>query len=121
MRQSAGGIRELARAASTLRWTPPAERWTPPANPNAMEDHDVASGKYALEPTVRALLLDMGLRPTAVLRRAGLRADLLSHGHVWLTQDEYFNLWRAVETEAGDPNFVLTLTEAFSPAMETVL
>ena len=77
----------------------------------------MASGKYALEPTVRALLLDMGLRPAAVLRRAGLRADLLSHGHVWLTQDEYFNLWRAVETEADDPDFVLTLTEAFSPEL----
>ena len=77
----------------------------------------MTSGKYALEPTVRALLLDMGLRPAAVLRRAGLRADLLSHGHVWLTQDEYFNLWRAVETEAGDPDFVLTMTEAFSPEL----
>jgi AraC-like DNA-binding protein len=88
-----------------------------PANPNATEDRDVASGKYALEPTVRALLLDLGLSPTAVLRRAGLRTDLLSRGHVWLTQDEYFNLWRAVETEAANPDFVLALTEALSPEL----
>lgn len=81
------------------------------------EKRDMDSGRYVLEPTARALLLDIGLSPAAVLRRAGLRADLLARGHVWLTQEQFFNLWRAIETEAGDPDFVLTLTEAFSPEL----
>ena len=71
--------------------------------------------KYALEPSARALLSDIGVSPAAVLRRAGLRSDLLSGGPVWLSQDEFFSLWRALEVEANEPNLPLVLAQAISP------
>lgn len=71
--------------------------------------------KYALEPGARALLTDIGISTAAVMRRAGLRADLLSGGPVWLTQDEFFSLWRALEVEANEPNLPLLIARAFSP------
>ncbi len=73
------------------------------------------SSKYALEPSVRAVLIDMGLRPANVLRRAGLRADLLAGGPVWLQQDEFFSLWEAIEVESADPNLPLLIEQAFTP------
>ena len=71
--------------------------------------------KYALEPGARALLTDIGISTAAVMRRAGLRADLLSGGPVWLTQDEFFSLWRALEVEVNEPNLPLLIAQAFSP------
>ncbi|MEM7338620.1 MAG: AraC family transcriptional regulator ligand-binding domain-containing protein [Actinomycetota bacterium] len=71
--------------------------------------------RYALEPGVRALLIDLGVSPTAVLRRAGLRPDLLAGGPVWLSQDEFFGLWRALEAEADHPNLPLLIEEKLSP------
>ncbi|MEM7274171.1 MAG: AraC family transcriptional regulator ligand-binding domain-containing protein [Actinomycetota bacterium] len=71
--------------------------------------------RYALEPSTRALLADMGLSPTAVMRRAGLRSDLLSGGPVWLSQDEFFSLWRALEIEANHPNLPLLIGQTVSP------
>lgn len=71
--------------------------------------------KYALEPSARALLTDIGVSPAAVLRRAGLRSDLLSGGPVWLSQDEFFSLWRALEVEANEPNLPLVIAQAISP------
>lgn len=75
----------------------------------------MATGKYALEPTLRAVLTDLGLRPSNVLRRAGLRADLLSGGPVWLAQEEFFGLWNAIEAEADDPDLPLRIEDAFAP------
>ncbi len=75
----------------------------------------MSNGKYALDPGIRAVLTDLGLRPASVLRRAGLRADILAGGPVWLSQDEFFSLWRAIETEAGDPNLPLRIEDAFAP------
>ena len=71
--------------------------------------------RYALEPGARAMLADMGLSPAAVLRRAGLRPDLLTNGPVWLSQDEIFSLWRAIEIEANHPNLPILIVETLSP------
>lgn len=71
--------------------------------------------KYALEPSARALLTDIGISPAAVLRRAGLRSNLLSGGPVWLSQEEFFSLWRALEVEADEPNLPLLIAQAISP------
>lgn len=73
------------------------------------------ANRYALEPGARAMLTDIGLSPTAVLRRAGLRPDLLANGPVWLAQDEFFSLWRAIETEVDHPHLPILLVEAMSP------
>ncbi len=75
----------------------------------------MSAGKYTLEPGLRAVLTDLGMRPAAVLRRAGLRADLLAGGPVWLSQDDFFALWRAIEVEADDPNLPLRMEDVFSP------
>ena len=73
--------------------------------------------KYALEPGVRALLVDMGVSPTAVLRSAGLRTDLLSGGPVWLSADEFFALWTSLEAEVDHPNLPLLVEQAFAPGV----
>ncbi len=73
--------------------------------------------KYALEPGVRALLVDMGVSPAAVLRRAGLRTDLLSGRPVWLTADEFFALWTSLEAEVDHPNLPLLVEQAFAPGV----
>ena len=75
----------------------------------------MSAGKYSLDPGMRAVLVDLGVRPAAVLRRAGLRADLLAGGPVWLGQDEFFSLWRAIEAETDDPNLPLRVEDAFAP------
>jgi len=70
---------------------------------------------YALNPASRALLLDLGMDPINVLRRAGLPADLFSRGPTRLSQDEFFSFWRAFEVEAADPNLPLRMADVFSP------
>jgi AraC-like DNA-binding protein len=70
---------------------------------------------YAIDPSSRAILLDLGIDPNNVLRRAGLPADLFARGPVRLPQDGFFAFWRAIEDEADDPNLPLRLVEAFSP------
>lgn len=72
------------------------------------------SDKYALEPGIRAALTDLGLNPTTVMLRAGLRPDLLAGGPVWLSQDKFFSLWRALEAEVNHPNLPLLITETLS-------
>ncbi len=75
----------------------------------------MTTGKYSLDPSLRAVLVDLGVRPANVLRRAGLRSDLLSKGPVWLEQTEFFALWEAIETETGDPNLPLRIEDIFAP------
>lgn len=75
----------------------------------------MSGNRYAIDPGMRALLVDVGLSPARVLRRAGLRADLLAGGAVWLSQDDFFELWRAIESESGNPNLPLLVEHAFSP------
>ncbi len=68
------------------------------------------------------LLQDFGLRPDAVLRRAGLPTDLLARVGQTLSLAEYFRFWRGIEQESQarlsqqshDPLFALRLVEAVS-------
>ncbi len=78
------------------------------------KERGVNAHRYALEPGMRAVLTDLGLRPASVLRRAGVRADLLAGGPVSLSQREFFALWRAIEDELGDPNLPLRIGEVLS-------
>ncbi|WP_340560819.1 AraC family transcriptional regulator [Streptomyces sp. GSL17-111] len=70
---------------------------------------------FALEPSLQALLTDLGVHPAHVLRRAGLPPDLLARGPVRLAAARYFSLWRALEEETGDPLLPLTIGRALSP------
>jgi hypothetical protein len=57
-----------------------------------------ASG-YALDTTWRTLLKDLGVAPADVLRRVGLADDLLQQPTVRLAAEDYYRLWRSIETE----------------------
>jgi len=62
----------------------------------------------------QALLKDLGLQSSNVLRRAGLPEDLLTRQDYGLASGEYFRFWRAMEMEAGDAAFPLRIVEAVS-------
>ncbi|OII67950.1 AraC family transcriptional regulator [Streptomyces sp. CC77] len=77
----------------------------------------MAVDTFAVEPAVQALLVDLGVTPAHVLRRAGLPQDLFSRAPVRLSADRYFALWRALEEETGDPELPLAIGRALSPAV----
>jgi AraC-like DNA-binding protein len=78
-------------------------------------------------PTAIALMLkDAGVSPVNVLRRAGLPDDLLARPHDTVERRHYVALWRAMESEAGDPLFALHFgrsirTETFDPLLFAAL
>lgn len=80
-----------------------------------------ASSTYAMAPGSVLLLLDLGLDPQRVLRRAGLPVDLFSRGAQRLPAEQYHALWSAGEAEAGvDLPLLLAQTmrvEAFDPLL----
>lgn len=76
-----------------------------------------ATDTYAVDPASRALLLDLGVNPANVLRRAGLPADLLARGPVRLPPEDFFALWQAIEDEADDPNLPVRIAEVISVEM----
>jgi AraC-like DNA-binding protein len=80
---------------------------------------------YALDTTWRTLFKDLGISAADVLRRASLPEDLLQQPSVRLPADDYYRLWRAIETETG-PDLPLRLcevvrSESFSPALFAAL
>ncbi|MDP9046379.1 MAG: AraC family transcriptional regulator [Pseudomonadota bacterium] len=82
---------------------------------------------YALDTTWRTLLKDLGLVPANVLRRAGLAEGLLhQQPPARLVPDDYYRLWRAVESELADPLLPIRLCEvirgeSFSPPLFAAL
>jgi hypothetical protein len=81
---------------------------------------------YALDTTWRTLLVDLGLSPANVLRRAGLPDDLLNQPSVRLEPEAYYRLWHSAEQEMGDPLFPIRVCEAvrsesFSPPLFAAL
>lgn len=84
-----------------------------------------ASG-YALDTTWRTLLVDLGVPPADVLRRAGLIDDLFHQPNVRLSPDDYFRLWRGLEEALADPLLPIRVCEAvqaesFSPPLFAAL
>jgi AraC-like DNA-binding protein len=70
--------------------------------------------EFAIQPGWRILLTDLGIRPSDVLRRAGLPDDLFSRENASLKSDEYFRLWRSVEEESADLTLPIRIGEAIS-------
>lgn len=84
------------------------------------------AGGYALEPSWRALLRDLGVEPSDALRKAGLPEDLFALQDVRLTSQEYFRLWNSIEHTVPDPVLPIQLAraltaEAFSPPLFAAL
>lgn len=74
----------------------------------------------------KLLLLDLGLDPEDILRRARLAPDLLNRSGVKLNSHDYFSFWHALEEEAKDPSLAIKLVEAvqiehFEPALFAAL
>lgn len=77
----------------------------------------MSTGRFALDPSIKALLKDLGLSPTQVLRRARLPADLFGRGPVELPLEEYFRLWEALDAESGDPDLAVAIGRSISVEM----
>jgi len=65
----------------------------------------------------RLLLRDLGVNPANVLRRASLPEGLFARENASLATSEYFELWRALETEANDPLLGIRIGQAISVEM----
>ena len=80
------------------------------------------TGRFAVSPSWRVILTNLGLKVSEVLKRADLPQDLLSRDNASLSTEAYFRLWRAIEFMVGDPAFPLYIlrdlnSEAFSPPL----
>ena len=81
---------------------------------------------YIVNPGWRLLLIDLGIQPANVLKRANLPGDLFGRQKAQLGTKDYFRLWQGIEEEAGDPTLPLRIgaaisVEAFDPAIFAAL
>lgn len=81
---------------------------------------------YSVNPGWRLILIDLGIQPANVLRRAGLPDDLFAREGAALGTEEYFRLWKGLEEEADDPALPIRIaevisTEAFDPLLFAAL
>jgi AraC-like DNA-binding protein len=84
------------------------------------------ANSYTVNPGWRLLLIDLGIQPANVLRRANLPGDLLGRQNAFLNTEEYFRLWWGIEEEAADPTLPLRIgaaisVEAFDPPIFAAL
>ena len=81
-------------------------------------DHD--KPVYVGQPW-HVVLRDVGLEVEAVLRRAGQPPNLFDGAGSWITVDDFYDLFEAVEAEAGGPGVAIRAgavlsAELFDPA-----
>ncbi|MFE3496359.1 AraC family transcriptional regulator ligand-binding domain-containing protein [Streptomyces sp. NPDC059175] len=69
---------------------------------------------YSLAPGWPRLLSALGLDPQAVLRQAGLPADLLRSPGARIGAEDFFALWEAAETLYPGPDLAVALASAVS-------
>jgi hypothetical protein len=70
--------------------------------------------------SLRTRIEELGVRVSAILRRAGLPQDLFDQTRILVNTEELFALWRAIGEESKDPAIGLKLgtetkTERFHP------
>ncbi|GAB3392068.1 AraC family transcriptional regulator [Amycolatopsis echigonensis] len=73
--------------------------------------------RFTLDPSIKALLTDLGVSPARVLRRGQLATDLFGRDAIALSPDEYFRLWAALDAEGGDPNLAVAIGKSISVEM----
>ena len=61
----------------------------------------MAGERFDLEPSIQALLRDLGISAARVLRRAALPADLFARRPIELSVLEYYRFWEALDAEGG--------------------
>ena len=69
---------------------------------------------FAVNQGWKVLLKDLGISTAEILKRAQLPADLFTRKGAGLSTEEYFRLWRALETVFDDPAFPLKIVQAIS-------
>jgi AraC-like DNA-binding protein len=77
----------------------------------------MAGERFTLDPSIRALLRDLGIPAGRVLRRAELPAGLLSGTPVDLPPDQFFRFWEALAAESDNPNLGVAIGQAISVEM----
>jgi AraC-like DNA-binding protein len=67
------------------------------------------ANRFRLSGMISRRLEELGLPPVAVLRQAGLPMGLFDQSKIWLTTEEMFRLYRALEVISSDPAIGLKL------------
>lgn len=70
--------------------------------------------RFTLDPNLKALLHDLGVPPTRVLRRAQLPGDLWARGPAAVSTEDYFRFWEAIAAEGGDRSLAVEIGRAIS-------
>jgi AraC-like DNA-binding protein len=86
----------------------------------------MAGDRFNMDPSILALLHDLGIPAARVLRRAELPPGVFRGEPVVLTPDEYFRFWDALDAEGDDPNLAVAIgraisVELFSPLLFAAL
>lgn len=86
----------------------------------------MAGERFILDPSIVALLRDLGISAGRVLRRAELPVGMFRGEPVALTPGEYFRFWDALDTESANPNLAVAIgraisVELFSPPLFAAL
>jgi AraC-like DNA-binding protein len=82
--------------------------------------------KFAVDPTWKIMLKDLGVNVNDLLRYAQLPADIFLQKNAVLSTKEYFALWKGLEKALDDPLFPLKLgqslqADAFNPPLFAAL
>ena len=65
--------------------------------------------RFRVSGTIARRLEELGLAPISVLRHAGLPMGLFEQSKIWVTTEEMFALYSAVQEISGDPGIGLKL------------
>lgn len=71
--------------------------------------------KFAVDPGWKILFTDLGLNINEILKTADLPRDIFSHNDIYLSVDEYFNLWKAIEALSDNDSLPLIVGKTASP------
>ncbi|HTS62294.1 MAG TPA: AraC family transcriptional regulator [Candidatus Acidoferrales bacterium] len=73
------------------------------------------TNRFRIAATLPRQLEEVGVSPAPVLSQARLPISLFDHGKVWLTTEEMFALYAAIEQVSGDPAIGLKLGSGKRP------
>jgi AraC-like DNA-binding protein len=81
---------------------------------NTLRKKEMSTTTYAVSPGWKLLMLDMGMSPERVLRRAQLPADLFSQVPFRLSSEHYYALWQGMADEAGERSLPVLVAQTMS-------
>jgi AraC-like DNA-binding protein len=69
---------------------------------------------YPFEANYQLMMVDLGVKPADVFRRANIPEDLMARPSPMLSPQQWFAFWEAMEAETGTQAFALTLAQAIT-------